>query len=494
MKKPFKKKRIIEIYFVLYLMALILILPGKKEDGGAVEDEASSNIFEFPFSLKPVSNILNAKILIDRDSVTILNMDSLNTIYYTGDVQDIDFEFVVEDLSINSEVKIDNNNNTNKFFKIQEDENRQAAVFSWVPPLNDPSDKTYLVTVNAKIKPNNTDDIAEDITVSTEFSINVDFLTPKDLATSAQYIDGGEFLDDDTQIFPAGQMVQAPSMNTGDLLLMPSYPVIKALAGDEWSNSINLSGINLQNELSKKPEIKVIHNPAGNGGTGNVKIITKDNQMFIEGVAPDFGTNKIIITVTRIDGTKAEANFIVSPSEIGTPKIPKVMYPEITYVLDPQMPVVSNTNSYCILRTTKGQELEKIFGSDKLKFTPTRSDTGQSVYLERYLNNRLIDKTKKIRIVGNPPPKIIIQKNESNEVTIATFSRGFFNGRENTVEKLIIEGNAEYFSLSGQMRVDSRKHTYDQHFKVMPKDKSKPFTFTIQAVSVEGKKSEILRK
>jgi hypothetical protein len=157
------------------------------------------------------------------------------------------------------------------------------------------------------------------------------------------------------------------------------------------------------------------------------------------------------------------------------------------------MPVISNTNSICILRNTKGQELVKGFGSN-LRFTPSRNDTGQYVYLERYINKRLIDKSKKVRISGNPPPKISIRKTSSKEVTIATFSLGLYNGRENIVEKLLIEGNAQYYSISGHNRDDSRNHTYEHHFMVTPKDKSKPFTFTIQAVSVEGKKSEILRK
>jgi hypothetical protein len=493
MKKPFKRKRIIEIYFVLYLMALILILPSGKDDDNGSGDAPGTGIIDFPYSLKPVSNVLNAKILISRDTMAILNIDSINTIYYTGEVEDIDFEFVVEDLSINSELRISEYKaESNKYFKIKEDRRRQAAVFTWLPPTSDPRDKTFMVTVNAKIKPKTAGEVPEDIVISTDFSINVDFVTPHDIRREMT----GDFYVDDIPGYPGQEeaigQVQIPQvrMNTGDLSIFPGHNIINSLAGEEWSNHLIVTGIDLQREMRGEPRLIVEHSDESNGGNARFQI-TPDNGIIISGTAPDYGSNKIRMVITRYDGKTVETEFPVVLKMIGTPEMPKVMYPEITYIIDPMMPALTTGNSYSLLKTSGGREISKAIGSQKIRFTPAHSDTGTSVYVERYINNRSADKTRKCRIIGNPAPTITyVQKISDTEVKIGTFSRGFIDGRQNITEKLILTGNAEYYSLSGQLVINNRKHTYEQSFMINPKDDSKPFTFTVQAVSVEGKKSE----
>lgn len=489
MIKPFKRKRIIEVYFVLYLMAIILILPPQKIDNIDREGAKTMNVYQFPFSLKPVNTVLNAKILYNNDSLQLISLDSINTIYYTGDIEDIEFEFMVNDLSINQELLLNTRNKTKtKLFSISEDKKRQAAIFKWTPQLNHPQDRTYLVKVKAKIKPKfdaenpNSQDI---ITINTEFSINVDFVSKNEFADITLYQDSTDIQDLQNTI--TRYINQNPAVNTGDLFILPGKPVISTLAGESWINELLINGIDISNELKTAPKISIAHSDEGNGGIAKLTVM-KDNSLVIEGIAPDYGSNKVTVTLTRIDGKQSQTSFNVLLESIGNPILPKTMLPEIKYTLDPQLPALSSQNSYSLLINSSGKELDKQIGGRKFIYSPSWNDTGTYVYIERYLNNRRYDRSSKSTIIANPKPKILyVQKISEKKVKISTFSEGIFRGRENIVDKLIIEGNASYYPLSGEMR--SKNNSYEQFFILTPKNKSKTFSFKVRAVNIQGHKS-----
>jgi hypothetical protein len=489
MSKPFKKKKGVEIYFVLYLMALMLIIPTKNNTD--TDDTANNtNVFQFPFSLKPVGTVLNAKILLSGDSTKILSIDSLNTIYYTGEVSDIDFDFIVKDLSVNQQLVLSiNKKSSTRYFKITEDRAHKAAVFYWQPPTNDPRDKTYLVVVKARVKPKNKKYGEEYITITTEFSLNIDFVTQSDL----DFANSG--LDSNEQNLSFGTQnigwLDFPKVNTGELFIFPGNVVIETLSGEKWANQLMITGIDLQTELKRKPEISIEHSDAGNGGSADYEI-SKDNTILIRGVAPDYGSNKIRFSITRNDGRKTETEFAVVLKNIGNAKLPLTMFPGIEYKIDPQLPALSTQNAYSILKKQKGDIVQQIMGGKKIVFIPETRDTGEYVYLERYLNEKLYDKSQRVRIMPNPYPRIsYIQSVGDDKVKVLTYSFGKTDGRDNVVTDLIITGNADYYPLSGQMK--SQNYTCEQQFMIQRSNKSKPFTFTVSAKNAEGKKSEIKR-
>ncbi len=489
MSKPFKKKKGIEIYFVLYLMALMLIIPTKNQNN--TDDAANNtNVFQFPFSLKPVGTVLNAKILLSGDSTKIISIDSLNTIYYTGEVSDIDFDFIVKDLSVNQQLVLNmNKRSSTRYFKITEDNPHKAAIFSWKPPTNDPRDKTYLVVVKARVKPKDKKYGEEYITITTEFSLNIDYVTQSELDFASSNLDSiNRNLSFGLQNI--GWM-DFPKANTGELFILPGSVVIETLSGEKWANQLFITGIDLQTELKNKPEIIIERSDPGNGGSASYEI-TKDNTILLNGVAPDYGTNKIRFSLTRNDGRKTETEFSVVLKNIGNAKLPQTMYPEIEYRIDPQLPALSTQNAYSVLKTAKGEVIQQVAGGKKLVYTPEPRDTGDYVYLERYLNEKLYDKTTRAKILANPHPKIsYIQSVGDDKIKVFTYSYGKTEGRDNIVTELIISGNADYYPLGGQMK--SQNYTYEQQFMIQRSNKSKPFTFTVSARNAEGKKSEIKR-
>ncbi|MEI6091514.1 MAG: hypothetical protein WCR42_13750 [bacterium] len=488
MSKPFKRKKGVEIYFVLYLMALMLIIPAKNSNN--IDTANNTNVFQFPFSLKPVGTVLNAKILISGDSTKVLSIDSLNTIYYTGDVKDIDFDFIVKDLSVNQQLVLNiNKKSSTRYFKITKDIAHKAAIFYWKPPTNDPRDKTYLIVVKARVKPKDKKYGEEYITITTEFSLNIDYVTQSDLDFA------NSNLDSLNQNLSLGSQnigwLDFPKVNTGELFIFPGNVVIETLSGEKWANQLMITGIDLQTELKRKPEISIEHSDGSNGGSADYEI-SKDNTILIRGIAPDYGSNKIRFSITRNDGRKTETEFTVVLKNIGNAKLPQSMYPEIEYRIDPQLPALTSQNAYSVLKNSKGDVIQQIVGGKKIVFSPEARDTGQFVYLERYLNEKLYDKSQRVKVLANPHPRIsYIQAVGDDKIKVFTYSFGKIDGRDNVVTDLIITGNADYYPLSGQMK--SQNYTYEQQFMIQRSNKSKPFTFTVSAKNAEGKKSEIKR-
>ena len=95
------KKRVIDIYFVLYLAALIFLLPGP-QNNNEPQNASNNSVPEQALMLYPEKTTLICTVLPSDSGNKIISLDSINTIYYTSFVNDINFEFIVEDQSIGS--------------------------------------------------------------------------------------------------------------------------------------------------------------------------------------------------------------------------------------------------------------------------------------------------------------------------------------------------------------------------------------------------------
>jgi hypothetical protein len=115
------KRKSIEIYFILYLAALVILVPSQKEKNSEMPTVAI-NKMDFPFVIKAEKPMLICKISTDVYGNKIIEVDSLNYIWDIGDVKDVRYEFVIEDQTLNHSVRLSNNlSNQNKFFRFTED-------------------------------------------------------------------------------------------------------------------------------------------------------------------------------------------------------------------------------------------------------------------------------------------------------------------------------------------------------------------------------------
>ena len=245
MKLRYRKS--IEIYFVLYLAALIFLLPSP-EDDKKKPDEKNSKVYQIPFTIQPEKTTLNCRLLLDSSGVKIVSMDSVNTVIYFGDVENVDFEFTIEDPLLRQKLFLKNEGDTtNPYFRFVDNKESQSALFFWNPPIYERANKTYnvIVTAYARLKDDgenteNEGDISNrTIKAQTKFSLNMiyvnaDFVVNNSVL-SPNGFDSLRRLNIQNQPFIGFQ-------SSGEIDIRPEQGFIWSIAFKRWTNSMNIYG------------------------------------------------------------------------------------------------------------------------------------------------------------------------------------------------------------------------------------------------------------
>ena len=312
-KQHKRKKRIIEIYFVLYLAALILLIPSKEK---IIETE-NNNIFQIPFSIKLEKQSLNAQYIIDSVGIKAIKIDTINNIFFTGNVKDVEYKFIIEDLQSRQNVILEKIENTqNQVFSFNYSDNIRNAIFKWKPNVNDRRSKSFVVTVIANAVSQDSITYGKIVEDKLKFNVNLNIDYAKDL----QLVTQNQTKNNQSNV------IQSPNpivQNLGNLLLMPREETIQTLAYNDWENEITIFGLNPSSDLRKQPEITIIREPNDKIG-GSAKIAGyRDNSIIIKGDAPGFGTMKVKLTLLRhSDGMESSKEFKVQTQLMDEPEIP----------------------------------------------------------------------------------------------------------------------------------------------------------------------------
>jgi len=478
------RRRPIEIYFVLYLAALIFLIP-KNDDEKNISAESTFSTFELPFSIRPEKSVLFCRLTIDSNNITILHLDSINNIFHTGDVDDIKYEFIVEDQVFKQRIRLAANlEQNNRFFSVSENKRDKSSTFSWIPPTDDRMNKSYIVHVLATGKTRGSE---QEITARTQFTLVVSYFN-RETGLPTSFGDIPMIADE----LPQNDIIQSQP-NLTDFSLSLKHDIVKTVAYQDWDNDIFiLGGLNPINDLLKNPDIIVTNKPENNGGSVFIANYFS-NGITLRGKSPGFGTMNVNITLKRkFDNKSASISFNVVPQSIGNAEYPQIMYPALRYVLKPNLPFIAGMETQAHLK--EGERLRaSSTGSNEITFTPLLADTGKVLTFERYINNSLIGQKHRITIKNFPPPSLVrLSRAGISVALLQTNSFGYINNRDNVVSKLVLTGNATYKERHGQYRADRTNHTWIQYFEITPKDNTKPFTFKVSAIDRRGEASEWL--
>ncbi len=490
---PYKKRKVIEIYFVLYLAALILLIPGKESDKNAFTDEYGSPLFQLDFNLKAEKSTLNYVYSVDSMGVHIEKADSVNLIFHTGDVTNIRYEFIVEDLLRRNKLILSSiNNSTSKFFRIEKIDNEQTAKFFWQPSFNDLSNKSYLVRVIATAIGRSGKNQGKEIRSSTQFSMNITIANQNtNLLTVQNSANDSLLISNNSQFSNQPFFVQ-----TGNIILIPQQDIIKTIAYSRWQNIINVSGLNPKTDLLKQPTIS-LSKSADDDKVGNAVIKNyTENWIAIEGVAPAYGSMKVKLQLTRkYDGQEKSIEFKIENQLLGEPKFSNTMYPGINYKFEPNLPLLTLQSTKAILRTNDGKNI--LYSSNEgtpFWFTPSINDTGKFLEFIRYIDNNEVGQKYSIKIISFPNPVINrVSEIEKNKVRIYTTSYGIYNGSENIITKIeIVDGNIKAREIIGQKVTQNDKMQHQQVFEIINTNPNSTFSFKIRAISSNGTKSSLV--
>lgn len=473
------RRKPIEIYFILYLAALMLLIPDLKEKPSSKNNNEQN---ESLFRIFPEKNILTTRISYDSLGNTVINTDSVNYIYYTGEVERVDFEFQVVNKSLNQYITV-NNQDYVGLFRYYQLPDINAAIFVWRPPILD--QRNYVldvkVTATAKLKDREKTEIVKS---STQFSLVVSYVDsqtglPLEIARSSGV---GSGLRD--------TVYQTTPMSIGDLFMDFQDRKVSSLVGDEWENKVLVYGVNLLTELKNKPEISIQNKPENNNASVWVKQVA-NNYIVLAGKAPQFGSSRVKVKIVRkFDGNSIEDEFLVEPLPISEPTIPQPIFVNQKYTINPNFPDLANKTYFVKLYTDN----RVLFSSNSpLPFTIAFDENlaNKNVYFERYINNALYGKSYTIQIKNYPPPNIAkLQTIANNKVRMIVNTYGITNGRENFVRNIEIEGNAVYKELLGQTTVNKKEYIITQVFEITPSNDSKAFEFKIRVQDQRGIWSE----
>ncbi|MGE5480958.1 MAG: hypothetical protein ACM3U1_11110 [Chloroflexota bacterium] len=481
---PPKRRRIVDIYFVLYLAALLFLLPDKKP----ADERSNQKNYSESFTLRAEKNALFAKAYIDSNGLNVISLDSVNYIYYSGDVEDVNYEFIIEDPAVKRRVSINSDEmSSTRYFRLIEDEENKSASFYWKPPADARNNAVYSVRVNAVAKSRRGADLLSErpqLRASAQFNLILNFYEkiPGSSALAATGETAGTRID--------GGMGAPQFISTNFSFNLQNYE-IRALAGQRWQNSIFSAGADLKMDLSEAPKIRINNTPQNNGGTVYLKSLNPGG-IVLEGVAPSYGESRVNVAFRqKFTGREVEMEFKVAPQMLKSPQYDKVMYPDRNYTIQLNMPFVSGQESSAQLKSGDGRNVyASSEGGGELAFTPSASDTGKTIYLERYVDGKLFGQRYPIQIKSYPPPEVVrLIDFGAKTVRLQTAAYGAFAGRENYVVRLELEGNARYRELNGQATLDRASMQYVQIFEITPIDTEKPFEFNVTAVDRRGSRS-----
>ncbi|HPD32878.1 MAG TPA: hypothetical protein PKV40_00860 [Candidatus Kapabacteria bacterium] len=485
-------KKNVEIYFILYLAALMLLIPDLKEQEKKPK-EAVADVNENLFRIYPEKNILIARLFVDSNGVHYLSLDSTNIIFYSGNVQQIDFDFQILNRELNQSLVINSSSNYSNFFKFYENRDLNLAYFYWKPPVLDKRNYVYNVKVTAKallkVPASKSKEFElKNLTATTNFDLVVNYFDPRTglpMMTSNQ--DTVRIASLDSNFF------YTLGRNTQDLFINFEKDQVSSIAGDTWQNTAFIFGMDLSKDMSKKPEIKIINSPSNNNGTVSIQKI-QGNSIVLQGKMPNFGSSKVKIKLYRkYDNSTVEDEFSLLPIEIRDPDFNTIIYPFRTNTIKPNFPALLDHSFSCRIRTNDGQVIQNSSGTGAFSFSVDNSFIGQNLILERFIDNRIYGKVYQIQVKDYPPPQIAqLQLVSTNKLKILVNTYGIVNNQENSVKNIEILGNAKYSELIGQTSTNPANLVFTQVYEITPANPNDKFTFKIRVQDQRGLWSELV--
>jgi len=478
MAKAAKRRKSVEIYFVLYLVALVLLMPDR--DLGPQNSSIDSG--QRRIELYPEKIRLECKI--ERDSggpVRVISNDTVNTIRYSPALTSMQVRATIEDIETGQVLSIeDTSSGSVQFASLGIEADRGVITFAWRPPMTTMTSKTFRVTIQVSGVPQGDQASSAPALGSTQFVLTT--VVNDQLPPQIVLLGGGTdtLIMQDTTRRLFGEQLSA------EFWMEPSRPTIMAAAGREWVTRVSLGGADPNRDLVQLPSVRV-----ASGSMVDLVRYFEQRTLIIKGKAPLNGTSVIEVTATRSDGKQARTTFSVQTVVTATPKIPDAVYAGVELQIDPLLPSVEAAKA--ILRD--GDREVAYTSNGMLRYTPSNLDTGKVLLFERYIDNQ-VDYSDKILVRSFPPP-VVREIRRGSESNVKNVVVQFFAAERgsNRPRLAIIDGNAgNVRRLSGFLRpADNQRPTVSwiEVFEVTRKDLDKPFSFRVQAFDESGRASAV---
>ncbi len=499
---PRRRKLSVELYFVLYLSAIVLLLgttPLAKKGGDDELEEAIVALSVPDFDVRArraalVYTFVPASLRLDSskvnpEDISRLQRDSVNQIIAYGSFADVRFDIVaIHDSTTGRQLPME-------FASLVQ--NGRSCDFLWRPEAQK-EDGVYIVTVRATatplprgaaMRPEIRERVARvlrehgPISDSVTFSVNVKALTSE--AMIAMEVERerqrpiGSTMGIDTMMQGMTPDIPFTPQNlTGAFSMQAQEQMIRVAPGEEWNTKVYIFGVPNTMDESVRLEIP----------GGSARIAERyPSHVVVRGIAPAGGARTITVQGIRPGAASepASVSFTVNTADLEDPRgLPQFFLAGQSYNLD--FRVADVAASQIRVEVRENDKIKVARDSGKAGFNYLPETTGR-VRFVRYIGDRPAgDFTVDIR----PTPAPVVQqpkKNGDEEALITTVSYGSFKGRKNLVELKIESGNAtDPEELRERANYDESTQKHTQVWRVRKATRGQPFEFSAYAIDARG--------
>lgn len=437
-----RRKVSIEVYFVLYLSAIVLLMgtpttPSKHEDPDEVIRALREFMIDFHVDVEKVA-LAYTMLPPGLDVYPIssqLRRDSVNVVKAWGSVENVSFEIAgIRDTSTGQMLPTES-------VTLQNAGPTQASVH-WRPkgPLQN---RVYAITIAASADPvvpaavpaSSRDRVEAALRsegrVRDTVTFTVSVFAVSDSSMVHAVVEKQRGIPDTSTLGFLGRSPYpgaAPSYSVGPFDAVPGQQPVMVSAGQRWTNRIVFSGItNVDTELDPPTfEPSSIRKSGSSGGV-------------IELSGPAFASPEQTVTVTarrRSDGRIASTTFVVKTGKLSSPSVPTDLFVGETYTINFGADDVDASQI-----TIRVKENGKLVLNDEPALLTYRPRSAGSATFERYVSGRL-ESHYDAAITPLPLPIVIaIRKESSDRGVITTKSYGTFAGKANMAVLTIPDGN-----------------------------------------------------
>lgn len=484
-----RRKPSVEVYFVLYLTAIILLLgttPSKRQSEDDLEEAIIQLIdTDFEVDVQKIALIIPyVPVGSSADPALANNKDTLNLIRAHGTFEDVRFRIV----SI-----VDTLDDDQKAADVATlvSESDTSVRFQWTA-TTPTKPAVFLVAVEGEASPIIPDGVRSD-----------------ELRERIEQVVSERGLMKDTAYF---SVTVHPVNSREDVLALRSAPFNRQLPGDD-SLSINnammsamnvlpsmVNSMNRGNGLSAFPVQTTSYSTPGGSwrnviqvlGASDMKsvnIISDDDvrissrgPTYIEvtGRGPVDGTKQVSLTISSPQGN-AYSSFMVQTRRWPSPVLKKKkLYIGKTYSID--LTTSEAGGEDITVDIYEDGRMLSNGGSRSARFTYVPSKGISSVRFVRKVNGEKVDE---VTAPVEPLPKADIKRIEENENEMIVETTVY--GDDNTNVLRVAEGNAREQEIPNSLEVNSDFQTIKKRWRVVPIDPDKPFTFVLHAWDERGR-------
>ena len=480
-----RRKLSIEIYFVLYLSAIVLLMgtatTSKHEDPDDLIRTLREFMVDFNVEVEKVAlvyTMLPAGLEVLPASEK-LRKDSMNVVHAWGSVRNIDFDIIgIRDTTDGRMLPIES--------ATLENIGGNRASVRWKPNVA-MKNRVYAISIAASADPEVPPTIPAAsrarvaaalqsegrVRDTVTFTVSVFAVTNPNMVHAVVAQQQRIADTPSSTLLASASPALLPPVAGSSFSIEPGQDHLRVAAGQEWRTKLVFNGItNVDAEIEQLTfDPPTVRRERTSGGT-----------VYLVGGAITTGERTITASARRrADGRVATASFTISAGKLTEPSIPRDLYSGESYTLNFGADDVPS--SLISVRVKENGKVVIDNGPSVISYRPR--SLGAATF-ERFVDGRIAG-TYEATVSALPFPVFTGHTAEADDRgLITTKSYGMYEGRPNKVVLKVLDGNVADEPEEVDYRYDEKTKTHIQRWRVWRQSADKEFILTAWAMDRRG--------